>query len=185
MAIESACIPLPSEVIMPLSGWMLIQAKRLSIWWTLLAAFYGALGCTIGSVVAYWVGALGGRPLVERYGRFFLVSHHDLAVADRWFAKYGDWAAFLSRLLPVVRTFVSFPAGIARMNFPKFVIYSFLGSFPWCLALAIGGFYLGSNWESLRSAMRPFDIPIILVFVILVGIYIYRHLRKAREMVAD
>ncbi|MDO8672265.1 MAG: DedA family protein [Dehalococcoidia bacterium] len=185
MAIESACIPLPSEVIMPLSGWMLIQAKGLSIWWTLLAGFYGALGCTIGSILAYWAGALGGRPFVDRFGKFFLVSHHDIALAERWFAKYGDWAAFISRLLPVVRTFVSFPAGIARMNFPKFVLFSFLGSFPWCFALALGGFFLGENWENLRSVMRPFDIPIIGIILILAAIYVYRHLKKDRPAVAE
>ncbi|MDP2936414.1 MAG: DedA family protein, partial [Dehalococcoidia bacterium] len=138
MAIESANIPVPSEVIMPFSGWMLIRDKGLDAWYVILAGFYGALGCTIGSVVSYRVGAWGGRPLVERYGKYVLVSRHDLDLADRWFARWGDWAVFVARLLPVVRTFISFPAGISRMSFGKFTVLSFLGSFPWSLGLAYG-----------------------------------------------
>lgn len=179
MAIESACIPLPSELIMPLSGWMLIKAKGLDASFTLVAAFYGALGNTLGSALAYWVGAKGGRPLVERYGRYILISHHDLDRADRWFKRYGDWAVFFSRLLPVVRTFISLPAGISRMPFGRFMLYTFLGSFPWSWGLAYGGYLLGEHWEGLRAAMRPFDIPIIIVIVALVALYVWRHVRRA------
>jgi membrane protein DedA with SNARE-associated domain len=181
MAIESANIPLPSELIMPFSGWLLIRERGLGAIYTLMAGFYGALGCTIGSVVSYWVGAWGGRPLVERYGRFVLISRHDLDLADRWFAKYGDWAVFIARLLPVVRTFISFPAGISRMSFVRFVPYTFVGSFIWSLALAYGGFLLGEHWEELRRAMRPFDIPIIAAVLVLVAIYVYRRLRKIAQ----
>lgn len=165
MAIESACIPLPSEVVMPLAGWFLIEAQGLSWQWTALAGFYGAVGCTIGSAIAYWVGALGGRPFILKYGRYLLISPHHVDLADRWFTQYGELTAFVSRLLPVVRTFISFPAGVARMNFPKFLIYSFLGSFPFCWALAYGGFYFGSRWEELRERMRPFDVPIVIAVV--------------------
>src|SRR3989304_668289 len=121
MAIESASIPLPSEIIMPLAGWMLIRELGLGPEYTVVAGFFGALGCTIGSAVAYWIGAKGGRPLIERYGRYVFLSHHHLAWADQWFARYGDRATFISRLLPVVRTFISFPAGVARMSFPRFL----------------------------------------------------------------
>ena len=181
MAIESACIPLPSEIIMPLAGWMLILDKGHGAGYVLLAGFYGALGCTLGSVVAYWVGQWGGRRLIKRYGKYFLVSSHDLDIADRWFARHGQWTVFFSRLLPVVRTFISFPAGVTRMHFKKFVVYSFAGSLPWCLGLAYGGYLLGDNWESLRNAIRPFDIPIAIVIGILLALYIYRHVRNLRK----
>ena len=177
-AIESANIPVPSEIIMPLSGWMLVRDKGLALEYTAVAGFYGALGNTIGSVVSYWIGAKGGRPFIERYGRYVLISHHDLALADRWFRKYGDFAIFFSRLLPVVRTFISFPAGVARMPFVKFVVYTFLGAFLWCWALAFGGYQLGEHWEQLRAVMRPFDIPIIVLGLVLVGLFFYRHLRR-------
>jgi len=180
MAIESACIPLPSEVTMPLSGWMLIQAKSLSAWHVLWAGFYGALGCTIGSVFTYWVGALGGRPLLERYGKYVLISAHDMEVADRWFRKYGEATAFFSRLLPIVRTFISLPAGIARMNFPKFTILTFVGSFIWCAILAYAGYVFGEHWQEVREVMRPFDIPIAIVLVALVAYYVYRHVKRGR-----
>lgn len=184
MAIESANIPVPSEIIMPFSGWILIRDKGLDTYYVVIAGLYGALGCTIGSVVSYWVGAWGGRPLVERYGKYVLVSRKDLDVADKWFAKWGDWAVFVARLLPVVRTFISFPAGISRMSFIKFTMLSFLGSFPWSLGLAYGGFVLGEHWEDLRRGMRPFDIPIIAAVLLLVGIYVYHRLRAGRQEAA-
>lgn len=186
MAIESACIPLPSEVIMPLAGQYLITGVGNS--WTgspeqwggvLLAGLYGAIGCTIGSIVAYWVGALGGRPIVEKYGKYLLISKHHLHTADRWFEKYGEATAFFSRLLPVVRTFISFPAGVARMNFAKFVIYSFLGSFPWSAGLA----WAGAVWQprAIREVLRPFDIPIILVILALVAWFVIRNWRNRKQ----
>ena len=181
MAIESAAIPLPSELIMPLGGWMLIQAKGLGMAHVLLAGLYGAIGNLLGSWVAYAVAAWGGRPLLERYGRYVLISPHDLDRADRWFAKYGTWAVFFSRLLPVVRTFISVPAGIARMNLLKFSILTLAGSFPWSLGLAYGGYLLGARWETLRAAMRPFDIPIIVAILLLIAIYVWRHVRAMRR----
>jgi membrane protein DedA with SNARE-associated domain len=179
MAIESAAIPLPSEIIMPLAGWMLVKDRGLGEEWLLLAAFCGALGNLLGSLLAYYVGAWGGRPLVLRYGRYVLISRHDLDLADRWFARYGNWMVFASRLLPVVRTFISVPAGIARMPVWQFSIYTFAGSFPWSLGLAWAGFLLGENWEDIRDWMRPADIPIVIVILVLVGLYVYRHVRRA------
>ncbi len=178
MAIESACIPLPSEIIMPLSGWMLIADKGLGVEYVVLAGLCGAVGNVIGSVIAYWVGAWGGRPFLHRYGKYVLVSHHDIEVADRWFDRYGDRIVFLSRLLPAVRTFISFPAGIAKMKMGKFLLYSFLGSFPWSVGLAYGGYLLGQNWERIREVMRPFDIPILVIFLALVAFFIWRRLRS-------
>lgn len=180
MAIESACIPLPSEIIMPLSGWMLVKDQGLSPWYTAVAGLYGALGCTLGSALAYWVGAKGGRPLVLKYGKYFLVSHKDMDQADSWFERHGTAAIFFSRLLPVVRTFISFPAGVARMKLGTFLIYSFVGSFPWCWGLAYGGYVLGEHWEQMRAVMRPFDIPIIAGVLILAGVYVYRRVKEHR-----
>lgn len=181
MAIESCCIPLPSEIIMPLAGWILIADQGHGVAYIVVAGLYGAVGCVLGSVVAYWLGRWGGRPLIEKYGKYVLISRRDLNTADRWFDRRGQLTVFLSRLLPVVRTFISFPAGVARMNFVKFVFYSFVGSFIWCLGLAYGGYLLGDHWESLRNAIRPFDIPILIAIVVLVILYIYRHLKHLRE----
>ncbi|HEC33882.1 MAG TPA: DedA family protein [Chloroflexi bacterium] len=180
MAIESACIPLPSEVTMPLAGWFLIEAQGHAVWHVVWAGVYGALGCTIGSVVTYWVGALGGRPLLERYGKYVLISRHDIERADRWFDRWGEATAFFSRLLPVVRTFISLPAGVARMHFGRFTLLSFVGSFIWCIVLGWLGYVFGSRWELIRYYMRPFDIPIIIVGLVLVGWYIYRHVKRNR-----
>jgi len=179
MAIESACIPLPSELIMPLAGWMLVKDRGLGQEWLLLAALFGAVGNVLGSLIAYYVGAWGGRPLVAKYGKYILISHHDLDLADRWFQRWGNWAVFASRLLPVVRTFISLPAGVSRMPVWQFSIYSFLGAFPWSLGLAWAGYVLGENWEDLRSWMRPADIPILIVVVVLAALYVYRHVKRA------
>jgi membrane protein DedA with SNARE-associated domain len=184
MTIESACIPLPSEVTMPLAGWMLIQAKGLSVWHTFWGGLWGAVGCTLGSVLTYWVGAKGGRPLLERYGKYVLIRAHEIEVADRWFDRYGEHTAFFSRLLPVVRTFISLPAGVARMNFLKFVVWSFTGSFIWCWVLAWAGYVFGEHWERVREAMRPFDIPILIIVCGLAGWFFYRRLKSRKAEAA-
>ena len=162
MAIESACIPLPSEVIMPFSGY-LVSVGRFKLAWVAVA---GALGCNLGSFVAYYVGSLGGRPLVEKYGRYVLITRHDLALADRFFARYGDWAVFIARLLPVIRTFIALPAGIARMNVLRFHLYTFLGSLLWCWVLAYAGFKLGERWTTLREYFHRFDTVIGILIVL-------------------
>jgi membrane protein DedA with SNARE-associated domain len=180
MAIESACIPLPSELIMPLAGWMLIKEQSLPAIYTLVAGTYGALGCSIGSIITYAVGMWGGRPFLEKYGKYILISRHDLAVADQWFTRSGGWVIFVSRLLPVVRTFISLPAGIARMHLVKFLIYTFLGSFIWCVGLAYGGYQLGEHWEQLRTFMRPFDPLMGVLIIAFITLYIYRHLKHSK-----
>ena len=181
MTIESACIPLPSEVTMPLAGWMLVQAQGLSQTFLLVAAFWGAVGNTLGSIITYWVGARGGRPLLAKYGKYILISKRDMDLADRWFARWGEPTAFFSRMLPVVRTFISLPAGIARMNFARFTVLTFIGSFIWSGVLAWAGFVFGSHWRAVREAMRPFDLPVIVIILALVALYVYRHLKHARE----
>ncbi len=176
MTLESANIPIPSEVTMPLAGWLLVQDQGGSLLHAvLLGGILGGLGCTIGSVLSYALGYYGGRPLVEKYGKYIMVNTQDLARADKWFKRWGDWTAFLSRLLPIVRTFISFPAGVTRVRFWSFSLLTFSGSFLWCAALAAGGWYFGSRWEELRAIMRPFDIPIAIVILAGMGYYIYRH----------
>jgi membrane protein DedA with SNARE-associated domain len=179
MAIESACIPLPSEVIMPFSGY-LVYTGRFNLWAVALA---GAVGCVVGSWVAYFVGAYGGRKVIEKYGRFVLISRHDLDLADRWFARYGEAIVFASRLLPVVRTFIAFPAGVARMNLARFTLYTFLGSLPWCLGLAYVGQILGEQWdknEALKSWFHRFDFLIGVVILLGAAWWIWRHLKHSR-----
>ncbi|MGH9405479.1 MAG: DedA family protein [Terriglobia bacterium] len=171
MAIESACIPIPSEVIMTFSGY-LVYLGRFNLEWV---AVVGALGCNAGSIVAYAVGAYGGRPLAERYGRWVLVSKHDLDRADRWFERYGNATVFFARLLPVVRTFIALPAGVARMPFLRFNVYTFLGSLPWCWVLAYVGLKLGSHWEAVRPYFHRFDVAIIVICAILAGGFVYHH----------
>jgi membrane protein DedA with SNARE-associated domain len=177
MAIESACIPLPSEIIMPFSGYLVFRGEFGLVW----VGLAGAFGCVVGSVPAYYLGLYGGRPLIEKYGKYVLVSHHDLDIADRWFARYGDWAIFFSRLLPVVRTFISFPAGVAKMNVPRFIIYTFVGSFPWCLGLAYIGMKLGENWDTLGVYFHKFDIVIGILLAAGAAYYIWRHLKSQKH----
>ena len=181
MILESANIPIPSEITLPLAGWLLIQKTGgTAVQALLIGGLIGAFGCLIGSVINYGIGAYGGRPFVERYGKYILISKKDIARADKWFTRWGDWASFISRLLPVVRTFISFPAGLVRVNFWRFVIFTFLGSFIWCALLTLGGFIAGEHWEDLRRVMRPFDYPIIAILLIGLAYYIYRHIRHAR-----
>ncbi len=184
MAIESCCIPLPSELVMPLAGIMIASGKILhgtnSIVALILVALAGAVGCLLGSIVAYWIGYAGGRPLLLKYGRYVLISQHDADKADRFFQKWGSATAFFSRLLPVVRTYISLPAGIARMPFVKFCIYTLLGSFPWCLLLAYVGTVLGNHLDTLSPIFHSLDVVIVVALVILVVLYVWRHIRNDR-----
>ena len=178
MAIESACIPLPSEVIMPFSGYLVYTHRFSSLW---LVATVGALGCNIGSVLAYEIGAYGGRPLVEKYGQYILLSAHDLKMADRFFKRYGSITVFIGRLLPVVRTFIALPAGIARMPRGRFHFYTFAGSWPWCWVLAYVGFKLGARWDSdprLKLWFHRLDAVIVLLLLLAVAWFIRSHLRN-------
>jgi len=173
MAIESACIPLPSEVIMPFSGYLVFLGRH-SLWAVSLA---GAAGCVAGSIPAYYLGMHGGRPLVERYGKYVLLSRRDLDTAEAWFARHGEATVFVARLLPVVRTFIAFPAGMARMDMKRFVAYTFAGSLPWCLGLAYVGMALGENWPVIRTYFHRFDALVGLALAGAVFWYVRRHLR--------
>ena len=178
MAIESACVPLPSEVIMPFAGFLVAQGK-FSLLGVSLA---GAIGCVLGSIVAYAVGIWGGRAFIEKYGKYILISHHDLTTADNFFNKYGSGAIFFSRLMPVIRTFISLPAGIAKMNFAKFVVYTFLGSLPWCFALAYIGKKLGDHWSILSPYFHKFDFVIGIAIIAGLVWYIRRHVKQMKRL---
>jgi membrane protein DedA with SNARE-associated domain len=174
MAIESACIPLPSEIIMPFAGFLVYKGE-LVLW---LVALAGAVGCVVGSIPAYYVGMLGGRPLVEKYGKYILLSKHDLDLADRLFAKHGEIIIIVARMLPAVRTFIAFPAGVVRMNMSKFIIYTFVGSFIWCWLLAFAGMKLGQNWKSLEVYFHEFHYMIVAAGLLFVVWYVRRHFKQ-------
>ncbi len=171
MAIESACIPLPSELIMPFAGYLVFQGK-LNLFW---AATAGALGCNLGSLVAYEIGFYGGRPLVEKFGSYILMGRRELDWADKFFLRWGQSAVFVGRLLPVIRTFIALPAGIARMPRGKFHFYTFLGSWPWCFGLGYLGMKLGENWRSLSQYFHRFDAVIGVVLLAGLASFIYSH----------
>jgi len=177
MAIESANIPLPSEVIMPFSGF-LIFAGKFSL---LPVAVAGGIGCLAGSLFSYWLGAIGGRPLIEKYGKYILMSHHDLDLTDRWFKKWGNVTVFIGRLLPVVRTFISFPAGIARVNLWTFSLYTLVGSIIWSYFLAWVGMKLGENWDSLKGYFHRFDLVIGILIIAGIVWWVWRHIKHSRK----
>ena len=174
MAIESACIPLPSEIIMPFAGF-LVSKGEMTLWGIALA---GAIGCVVGSIPAYYAGMLGGRPLAEKYGRYVLISKKDLDMADRWFKNHGEIIIFIARLLPGVRTFIAFPAGMARMNMTRFIIYSFVGSFIWCWALGYIGMKAGEHWESLSVYFHQSHYVIIAADLAFVAWYVWHHFKQ-------
>ena len=178
MAIESACIPLPSEIIMPFSGFLVFKGEMV-LWAVALA---GAIGCVLGSIPAYYLGKFGGRPLVEKYGKWVLISHHDLVFADRAFQKYGEIIIFIGRLLPAVRTFIAFPAGIARMHMGKFIAYTFVGSLIWCWVLAYAGMKFGEHWDELKVYFHQFHYVIAIAAVVFVVWYVRRHLKAIRRV---
>ncbi len=180
MAIESACVPLPSEIIMPFAGY-LVSTGRFDIY---LAATAGALGCNLGSIVAYEAGKRGGRPFVERWGRYILIGTDELDAADRFFARWGALAVLVGRLLPVIRTFIAFPAGVARMKLIPFHVYTFIGSWPFCFALAWIGRELGEKWNSdprLKAAFHQADLAIGLVLVAVAGLYVWHRVNGIRK----
>ena len=176
MALESACIPIPSEVIMPFSGY-LVFTDRFAFW---LVVFAGTIGNLFGSIIAYFVGLKGGRPLIEKYGKYILINRHELEWAENWFKKYGNISVFFSRVLPVVRTFISFPAGIAKMPFWKFCLYTFLGSLPWSIFLTYIGVVTGENWKSLETYFRKFDWLIIVLAILFIGLWFYKKIKNKR-----
>jgi len=177
MAIESACIPLPSEIIMPFAGFLIFKGE-MSLW---LVALAGATGCVLGSIPAYYVGMFGGRPLAEKYGKYILLSKKDLDLADHLFDKHGEIIIFIARMLPAVRTFIAFPAGVVRMNMTKFILYTFAGSFIWCGLLAYAGMKFGENWGSLKVYFHEFHYVILAAGLLFMVWYVWRHFKQAKD----
>ena len=182
MTIESAAIPIPSELILPFAGWSVargvtepLTGAAWSYWGAVVA---GVVGNTAGSLASYAVGAFGGRPLLDRWGRYLLIGAHDLDLAERWFARYGSATVFFSRMLPVVRTFISVPAGVARMPLWRFTLFSIAGAIPWVMLLVWGGQVLGANWLAIKQSLRGVDYLVAAGILLLVGLFVYRHVRR-------
>src|SRR4030043_627778 len=173
MALESACIPIPSEIIMPFSGY-LVALGRFSL---LAVIFWGAIGNLIGSIIAYWVGVFGGKPFIERYGKYVLIRKEELDRSQRFFERYGGLSIFFSRLLPIIRTFISFPAGIAKMPFIRFCLYTFVGSLFWSAVLSYIGVFFGENWEVIGAHFRKFDWLILILLIIFILLFISKNLK--------
>ena len=183
MLLESACIPIPSEVTMLFGGalastGLVASGQELDLFWVVMA---GTAGNVVGSWLAYWAGAVGGRPLVDRFGRYLLIRPHEVDRAHAWFERHGEATVFVSRLLPVVRTFISVPAGVARMNVVKFTIYTILGCLPWTFALAWIGYLLGSNWSAAEKVIRPVAWAIAAAIVVGGVWWVVRRWRRVRE----
>ena len=178
MAIESAMIPLPSELILPFAGFLVsdpaaIEPLTNGRWDFWVVVVVATVGNTLGSLVGYAIGAWGGRPFLLRWGRYLLIRPHEIELADHFFQKYGPATAFFSRLLPVVRTFISFPAGVARMPIRTFIVYSSAGAFLWSILLVFAGQQLGASWVNIRHALQPFDLAIAVGVVALVALFIW------------
>jgi membrane protein DedA with SNARE-associated domain len=178
MTIESAMIPLPSELILPFAGFLVSDPSQVeplthAPWNYWIVVIVATIGNTCGSLIAYGIGAWGGRPFLERYGRYLLIRPHEIELAERFFERYGAATAFFSRLLPIVRTFISFPAGVARMPLTRFIVYSTAGALPWSMLLVFAGQQLGSRWLDIRHALQPFDLAIAVAIVALVVLFVW------------
>jgi membrane protein DedA with SNARE-associated domain len=183
VALETIVAPIPSEVILPMAGWKVSQSALdasvleplTGLAWNIpLAVVFATVGSVIGAMAGYGIGAWGGRPLLNRYGRYVGIGAEDLDRADRWFERWGSWAVFLGRMVPLVRTFVSYPAGISRMPIGRFLLFSTLGSLPWNAALIVAGFVVGENYPEISAAMKPFEYVIYAVVIGLVVLLLAR-----------
>ncbi len=167
MTLESAAVPVPSEVVMPFAGYLAYQG----VFNLFLVSIVGAIGCTAGSVLSYSIGLKGGRPFIDKYGKYIFIKKSHMTLAETWFNKYGDRAVLFSRLLPVVRTFISLPAGIGKYDPKKLVVFSFIGSLPWCFALAYVGFSLGPFWKAIIGFFNELDLVVIAIIVVIILYY--------------
>jgi membrane protein DedA with SNARE-associated domain len=181
MTLESANIPIPSEIIMPFSGFIVFLGG-FSFWFVVLAGSFGNL---LGSILGYALGYFGGRPFVKKYGKYFLISNEELEKSERWFSKYGSATTFFSRMLPIVRTFISTPAGIAKMDFKKFCIFTFLGAIPWSIFLTFIGLKLGENWQSVEVYFKRFDFVIAVIIIIGLGWWVFNRVKNFKNNIHE
>ena len=194
VALETIVAPIPSEVILPMAGWKVSQSAAdasvleplTGLAWNLpLAVAFATAGSIAGAVVGYAIGAWGGRPILDRWGRYVGIGAVDLDRADRWFERWGNWAVFVGRMVPLVRTFVSYPAGISRMPIGRFLLFSTLGSLPWNLALIYAGFVVGENYPAISAAMKPYEYVIYAVVIALIVLLVVRWRRAKRRAAID
>ncbi len=177
MIMESMILPVPSEAVMPFAGFLIFDG---TLTW-LGVIIVSTIGSILGSLLSYWIGAKGGRPLVERWGKYVLVSHHDLDITDRFFARRGSWAVFISRFIPVIRHIISIPAGVARMPLKKFLAATIVGATMWNIFLTWVGFKLGENWESIGKYSKKIDIVVVAILILLIAAFVYRHRKQAKS----
>lgn len=178
MALETVVFPIPSEIVMPLAGWKLIADEGHGWYWVIPAGIFGAIGSTLGAIAIYYVALWGGKPFVHKYGKWVLISRGDIEQAERFFERWGNWAIFFGRMVPLVRSLVSVPAGIVQMPIWQFTLYTFIGSFVWATGLAYGGYKLGENYEDIRNWMQPVEYPVAAILGVAIVWYIYRHIRN-------
>ncbi len=177
MVSQGCGIPIPSEIVIPFSGF-LVATGEFSFWMVVLI---GTLGNFVGSIVAYWLGYKGGRTLLTKYGKYIFISRKDMHIGDRWFKKRGELSVFVGRFLPIVRTYVSFPAGIAKMHFGKFCLYTLLGFTPWCILFVWLGMKMQGSWENILQKLEPFNLLILGLIVLWIGWYIWGHIKKNKK----
>ena len=177
MALESMVTPIPSELVMPFAGFLVYTGDMNMV----LVILAGTFGCVFGSLLSYYIGYLGGIPLVMKFGKYLLLNKHDLEITRSFFRKHGEKTIFISRFIPVVRHLISIPAGIGKMDLKKFVIFTFLGSLGWNTILTVAGYYLKQNWEIIHEKLRSFEIAIIMILLAVVILFVYYHVKRARK----
>jgi membrane protein DedA with SNARE-associated domain len=186
VAIESVIIPIPSELVLPFAGFLVGQQAAIEPitgqpWNYFLVVFAGTVGATVGALIAYAIGAWGGRPLIERWGRYLGISGADLDRAETFFARHGEAASFFGRMLPVIRSLVSFAAGVARMRLGRFIVFSFLGSLPFTAALVFAGMQLGANWEAIGTVIKQFEYAVLAILIVIALVWIWARIIKPRR----
>ena len=187
VAIESVIIPIPSELVLPFAGFLVGQGTAIEPltgqpWNVVLVTLFGTLGATLGALIAYAIGWYGGRPIIERWGRYLGITPDDLDRADVFFARHGDAAAFFGRMVPVIRSLVSFAAGVAHMRLGRFIVFTFLGSLPWTLLLVVAGMVMGSNWEEIGGILKRFEYLVVAILAVIALLWIWFRIVKPRRV---
>jgi membrane protein DedA with SNARE-associated domain len=186
VAIESVIIPIPSELVLPFAGFLVGQGTAIEPltgqpWNVVLVTLFGTLGATLGALIAYAIGWYGGRPVIERWGRYLGITPDDLDRADDFFARHGDAAAFFGRMVPIIRSLVSFAAGVAHMRLGRFIVFTFLGSLPWTLLLVVAGMVMGANWEEIGGILKRFEYLVLAILIVMALLWVWFRIVKPRR----